>query len=50
MIPYFSSAEMPDDFTPYTDREITALRNSPEEDVLGKRQKLINAIDALQNQ
>jgi len=50
MIPYFSRDEMPDDFTPYTGREITALRSSPEEDVLGKRRKLIGAIRKLQNQ
>lgn len=41
-----SAAQMPAEFTPYTEHEITALRYTPEEDVAGTRTKLIRAIDA----
>ena len=47
MIPSVSANEMPARFKPYTTEEITTLRYSPEEDVLGKRKELIQAIDAL---
>ena len=47
MIPYFSKTELPENYAPYTEREITRLRYSVEEDVAGKRRKLVEAIDRL---
>jgi len=47
MIPTVSAAEMPETFVPYTNAEIARLRYSPEEDVLGTREKLIQAINSL---
>ena len=48
MIPEVSSSAMPEQFVPYTPEEITKLRYSPEEDVVGTRAKLVQAIDSLQ--
>jgi len=47
MIPSVSANQMPAHFEPYTTEEITALRYSPEEDVMGRRAELVRAIDAL---
>lgn len=47
MIPAVSGEHMPEVFEPYTREEITRLRYSPEEDVVGTRAKLISAINAL---
>lgn len=48
MLPTLSAAQMPSPFSPYTANEITALRYSPQEDVMGTRERLIHAIDSLQ--
>ncbi len=48
MIPFVSIEQLPDDFVPYTETEIAALRYSPEEDVVGTRKRLIQAISELQ--
>jgi len=47
MLPSVSRAEMPASFEPYNETEITRLRYSPEEDVVGKRARLIQLIGDL---
>ena len=47
MLPNISAAQIPPNFLPYTEAEVTALRSSPEEDVHGTRQKLIKALRLL---
>ena len=37
MIPHFSKNELPSDYVPYTESEVTRLRYTAEEDVAGKR-------------
>ena len=46
MLPRVSAAQIPANFAPYTEAEIKALRYSPEEDVAGTRERLIEAIKA----
>ena len=48
MIQTISPNEAPTPFIPYDESEVRALRYSPEEDVLGTREKLVGAIRALE--
>ena len=47
MIPHFSENQLPENYVPYTESEVTRLRYTPEDDVVGKRRKLVDAIKAL---
>ena len=49
MVQKISREELPDDFTPYTAREVGEYRQFPLQDVIHTREKLIEAIDSLQN-
>lgn len=47
MLPTMSRGQMPAEFRPYRTKEVSALRQSPETDVIGRRASLIQA---MQNQ
>ena len=51
MLPTISAEQMPADFVPYTEAEVTRLRATPAEDVPKRRLTLVQAIgDVLQAQ